>query len=509
MLTSQSHTTNPNSNTGAKNKKSDFDDGIVENDNNNHNNQSMNQNSKRKRSYLPSLPSPSPSPSPSQSPPPKKKKKPENTSNFWGKSSKKFPSEPFTVIPSSPAESDLCTAIIELIIYYARYRPTYDQSFTGIEETTRINKLWGFDKVDDGKIYLKPVQRFKIKEEEIRFVVRRTREILREEEWEAVQRVIAYSHSEGLFIMTLRGVIHDNTKWNLAEVVEESIRNKIDSLSIPNSQLKISALTEFLMECEVNDEDKDKEIMINRSVDVAWRKKGELYPAVVAEIEHTQRDYEGYEVIHQYLTRSPDLVVNYAYALKIGYKAGSNVGHEVIWTLYKRVVNGDKLTSEAGTPVVLRDSKRCASSPDILDTNIFDLSIREILPRRSQWSRQFKKEILDARVHVSGRKILQCIVDAEELAGKKIIEKAASPLVVEGKENGSAFIIEVRRETAEEIAYNEFERQRNLKSDRVSMEREVKVGKKRKREEKAYIAGGVAVMVEDSGSKRRTRSRYE
>ncbi|KAF7894346.1 hypothetical protein EAF00_007860 [Botryotinia globosa] len=502
MLTSQSHTTNSNSNsnTGAKKRKSDFGDIDSEDCNNNNNNQSMNQSSKRKRTYSPSLPSPS------QSSSPKEKKKPENNSCFWVKSSRKFPSESFTVIPSSPSESDLCTAIIDLIIYYARHRPTYDQSFTSIEATTKINKLWGFDKVDDGKIYLKPVQRFKIKGEEIRFVVRRAREILREQEWQVVQRVIAYSHSEGWFIMVLRGVIHDNTKWNLAEVVEESIRNKIDSLSMPNSQLKISALTEFVMECEVKDEDKDNETTINRSVDVAWRKKGELYPAVVAEIEHTQRDYEGYEVIHQYLTRSPDLVVNYAFALKIGYKAGSNVGHEIKWTLYKRVVNGDKLTSEAGTPVVLRDSERCVSSPDILDANIFDLSIREILPRRSKWSKQFKEEILNARVHVSGRKILQCVVDAEELAGKKITEKAASPLEVEGKENGSAFIIEVRPETAEEMAYNESEQLRNLKRDRISMEREVKDGKRRKREEKAYIAGGVAVVVEDSGLKRRTRS---
>ncbi|KAF7959371.1 hypothetical protein EAE96_000991 [Botrytis aclada] len=146
------------------------------------------------------------------------------------------------------------------------------------------------------------------------------------------------------------------------------------------------------------------------------------------------------------------------------------------------------------------------SPPDILDTNVFDLSIREILPRRSQWNQQFKQEILDARVHVSGRKILQCVVDAEELAEKKMTEKAVSPLEVEGKENGSAFIIEVRPKTAEEMAYNKFELKRNFKSDRASMEREAKDGKKRKREEKAYIAGGVAVVVEDSGSKRRTRS---
>lgn len=153
-------------------------------------------------------------------------------------------------------------------------------------------------------------------------------------------------------MMTLRGVIHDNTKWNLAEVVEESIRDKIRSLSVPTSQLKITALTEFVLECKIKDEDKGEEIITNRSVDIALRKKGEPYPAVVTEIEHTQRDYEGYDVIHQYLTQSPDLVVNYAFALKIGYKAGSNIGHEVIWTFYKRVVNGDRLTSEAGTPVV-------------------------------------------------------------------------------------------------------------------------------------------------------------
>lgn len=189
MLTSQSHNTNPISKTGAKKRKHDFDDSFDENDNNDNNkNQSMNQNTKRKRSYLPSLPSPSPSPS--QSSPPKKKK-PKNGSDFCAKVSKKFPSESFTVIPSSSplVESDLCTAIIDLLVYYARYRPTYDQSFTGFGITTRINKFWDSDEVGDGKIYLKPVQRFEIGEEEIRLVVRKAREILRDEEWEAVQRV--------------------------------------------------------------------------------------------------------------------------------------------------------------------------------------------------------------------------------------------------------------------------------------------------------------------------------
>lgn len=81
--------------------------------------------------------------------------------------------------------------------------------------------------------------------------------------------------------------------------------------------------------------------------------------------------------------------------------------------------------------------------------------------------------------------------------------KAASPLKVEGEEDNSAFVIEVRPETAEEMAYNEFQQKRMVKSDRASMERKIKDKKKRKREEGAFIAGGVAVLVE---SKRRTRS---
>lgn len=160
--------------------------------------------------------------------------------------------------------------------------------------------------------------------------------------------------------MTLRGIIHDNAKYNLARIVKKSIREKVKSLPlpVPSSELKIDSVVEFVIDYEIEDVDGEgegkgkKAEEINRSVDVVWRKRGELYPAVVAEIEHTQRDYEGYDVIHEYLTRSPDLVVNFAFALKIGYKAGSNVGHEVIWTLYKRVVNGNKLCSEAGTPVV-------------------------------------------------------------------------------------------------------------------------------------------------------------
>ncbi|TGO58810.1 hypothetical protein BELL_1275g00010 [Botrytis elliptica] len=494
MPTSPSHTRN--SSTGA-NTKRDFDDFIKKD---NIHDQSIYSNSKRRRSHLPSLPSQSRA----QSSPRKAKKPRNNSSTSSSVQRHNFSSHTET-------ETDLVKAIIELIQYYARYRPRYDQSFTAERAgVTKLNKLWDFDVVDDGKIYLKPVQKFNITEEEIRFVIRKAKGELREEDWETVERVIAYSYSENWFIMTLAGTVHDETKDNLAGTVEKAINKLLNELG---AQLEFSRRTEFRIACTIDsnqETDPPTKTIIERKADVGWRKNGEPYPAVLAEIEHSQREHEGYEVIHQYLTRSPELVVKYAFALKIGYKAGSAEGMEVIWTLYRRLIkDGNKLTSEVvGKPVILRDENRCNSPSAILDSNVFNLCIRQILPKRNYWDAQFTSEILDAKVTVTGRQILDCVINAEVVSRQMKNEKAASPEVPEGE--GSGFIVEVRPPTRYEKDYKQLERVKTKKSDRASAEREVRE-KKRKRleEEKEWVAegGGVAIMVgEGDPFKRTTRS---
>ncbi|THV43725.1 hypothetical protein BGAL_1008g00010 [Botrytis galanthina] len=496
MPTSPSHTRN--SSTGAKTKR-DFDD-IIEKDNNH--DQSINPNSKRRRSHLPSLPSQSRA----QSSPRKAKKPRNNSSTSSSVQGHKFYSH-------TEKETDLVKAIIELIQYYARYRPRYDQSFTAERAgVTKLNKLWDFDTVDNGKIYLKPIQKFNITEEEILFVIRKAKGELREEDWETVEKVIAYSYSENWFIMTLGGTVHDETKDNLAGTVEKAINRLLNELG---AQLEFSRRTEFRIECTIDsnqETDPPTKTIIERKADVGWRKNGESYPAVLAEIEHSQRDYEGYEVIHQYLTRSPDLVVKYAFALKIGYEAGSAKGLDVTWTLYRRVIKeGNILTSEVvGKPVVLRNKKRRNSSSAVLNSNVFNLCIRQILPKRNYWDARFTSEILDAKVTVTGRQILDCVIKAEAVAQQMKNEKAASPEVPEGE--GSGFIVEVRPPTEDEKSYRNWELVKTEKSDRASAERELRE-KKRKRseeeEEKDWIAeeGGVAIMVGDGDSfKRTTRS---
>ncbi|KAJ8062497.1 hypothetical protein OCU04_009027 [Sclerotinia nivalis] len=385
--------------------------------------------------------------------------------------------------------SEFCTAIIDLIIYCTRRIPI-DQPFP--KETT-INKYWCFDEAEDGKTYLRPVQKFKIEGKDIIHIIDTVKQRLKREDWESVKRSIAYSHSEGWFIMALGGFIHDGAKHRLSKTIERAIYNKLFSLGIQPPQLEILGYYEYKVKCK--DEDGKT---FDRGIDVVWKMGEEIHkPTVVAEIEHTQTDHEGYDVIHQYLTRSRSLPIKFAFALKIGYKPGSDEGQEVVWTFYKRTINGNELSSHPAEPIILRNKDRKESSRKVLNSNIFDLSIRDFLPRGKEWDKKFTTEILDARVCVTGKDILKCVVDVEEM--KKESEELTKPVFLEGREE-STFIVKSRPESAKETAYNEFAKQKDEDMDRIDIEREAKErNRKMDKEYEEYEEGEEEGDVEGEG----------
>ncbi|KAF7908963.1 hypothetical protein BELL_0803g00010 [Botrytis elliptica] len=345
-------------------------------------------------------------------------------------------------VSSSPS-SQLCTAVIDLIMFCTQHIKSYNTPFP---KNTTINPYWCFDEVDDGRKYLRPTQEFRIEREDIVHIIDTVKQNLKREDWETVKYRyhIMYSYEEGWFRMAIPGPVHNGTRDNIRRTIQEAARKTICSIGKQASEsgLEINVDTEQSILCFDEEEKIEK-----RCADVALKINKEL-PSLALEVEHSQTDHAGYDIIHQYLTQSVCFTIKIAFAVKIGYKAGSDEGLEVIWTRYQGLISGDEISSKADTSIVLRDESRKEGSMKTLDSYVFDLSIQELLPQREGCDWNFTKEILDARVCISGRDILQCVIDAEEEA-KKISIIWSGPMMIEGKKQ-SAFIRKSRQRTVKE-----------------------------------------------------------
>ncbi|TEY25162.1 hypothetical protein BOTCAL_1323g00020 [Botryotinia calthae] len=370
-------------------------------------------------------------------------------------------------VPSS-LNSELCTAVIELITFCAQGIKSYNTPFP---IDTTISPYWRFDEADDGRKYLRPAQEFSIEREEIIHIIDTAKQKLKKEDWEFVKNNyhIAYSYQEGWFIMAIGGFIHNETRDNIRRTIQKAADKTLSSLGKLASESGLGILVDTENSIQyLDEEEKIKE----RFADVGLTVNKELYPSLALEVEHSQTDHAGYDVIHQYLTQSLDLTINIAFAVKIGYKAGSDEGIEVIWTMYHRTINGNEISSRHDTPIVLRDESRKEASNETLNSHVFNLSIRELLRQGQDRDRIFAKEILDARVCVSGRDILQCVIDAEEKTKKRSKQRSV-PAMFEGKKR-SSFIRKQRQQTKNEDGYNAFEKLRDGAMDRSDIERESK-----------------------------------
>ncbi|TGO13718.1 hypothetical protein BTUL_0064g00180 [Botrytis tulipae] len=346
-------------------------------------------------------------------------------------------------VSSSPS-SQLCTAVIDLIMFCARCMRSYDTPFP---INTTINPYWCFDEADNGRKYLRPTQEFRIEREDIIYIIDTVKQNLKREDWETVRYRyhIVYSYQEGWLRMAIPGPVHNGTRDNIRRTIQEAARKTISPLGKQASEsgLEINVDTEQSLIC-LDEEEKMKK----RCADVALTLNREFCPSLVLEIEHSQTDHAGYNIIHQYLTQSEWFNIKNAFAVKIGYKSGSDEGLEVIWTRYQGLISGNEISSRADTSIVLRDESRKEGSIETLNSYVFDLSIRELLPRYEVCDWKPTNEVLDARVCVSGRDILQCVIDAEEKA-KKMSKIRSRPMIIEGKRH-SSFIRKPRQRTVKE-----------------------------------------------------------
>nr|KAF7880728.1 hypothetical protein EAF00_012003 [Botryotinia globosa] len=369
-------------------------------------------------------------------------------------------------VSSSPS-SQLCTAVIDLIIFCTQHMRSCNTPF--LKDTT-INPYWCFDEVEDGRKYLRPTQEFMIEREDIVYIIDTVKQNLKWEDWEIVKYRyhIAYSYEEGWLRMAIPGPVHNGTRDNIRRTIQEAARKTIYSLGKQASEsgLEINVDTAQSIMCVDKDENIEK-----RCADVVLKINKEL-PSLALEVEHSQTDHAGFDIIHQYLTESVCFTIKIAFAVKIGYEAGSDEGLEVIWTRYQGLISEEEVSSKADTSILLRDKNRKEGSIKTLDSYVFDLSIQELLPQREECNWNFTKEILDARVCISGRDILQCVIDAEEEA-KKISIICSGPMMIEGKKQ-SAFIRKPRQRTVKEDEYDSSEKFMDRVMERADSQREIK-----------------------------------
>ncbi|KAF7916845.1 uncharacterized protein EAE97_012083 [Botrytis byssoidea] len=369
---------------------------------------------------------------------------------------------------SSSPNSQLCTAIIDLIMFCAQRMRSYN---TPLPKDTTINPYWCFDEADDGRKYLRPAQEFRIEREDIIHIVDTVKQNLTREDWEAVRYRyhIAHSYQEGWLRMGIPGPIHNGTRDNIRRAIQQAADKTLSSLGKQASELglEIKVDTEQSILCLDEEEKIEK-----RCADVALKINKELCPSLALEVEHSQTDHAGYDMIHQYLTQSLCLTIKIAFAVKIGYKCGSDEGLEVIWTRYQGLISGNEISSSADTSIVLRYESRKEGSMKTLNSYVFDLSIQELLPQREGCDWNFTKEILDARVCVSGRDILQCVIDAEEGA-KKMSKIRSGPMIIEGKRQ-SSLIRKPRQRTVKEDEYDASEKLMGGVLERADSQREFK-----------------------------------